>query len=313
MKSPRRPFWIYSSTYYILAIAVCIATFFVMWGLLLGEDQTPWIPAGVVASLVLICAVVLREVILRNHYQRAISAQRQFDQNLNRVFRQPRGLPSRDSSKISLQKNAEILKQIADKSKAAMNLQKTPDGHLEVFELCNEYLRLNEREMERIGIDATKLAVFRKGRERVQSFHKFHLLSWASLESNLLIKDAKIRVSVSDKLETAQRALGVLDSARQYYPDETQVIDSIDVVNEFIVSVRVSHWVEQAERAAYKENYQRAISHYRDALFFLAKENERTSDRDLAANKINIEIEKLRELLRNDENSKLPPTKNINS
>ena len=113
----------------------------------------------------------------------------------------------------------------------------------------------------------------------MQSFHKFHLLSWASIESNLLIQDAKNRSSVGDKLENAQRALGVLGAAEQYYPSEKQVIDSIVAVKEFIVSIRVSHWIEQAERSAFKENYKRAISHYRDALFFMAKENERTVER----------------------------------
>ncbi len=40
-------------------------------------------------------------------------------------------------------------------------------------------------------------------------------------------------------------------------------------INEFIASVKVAHWVELAERSAFKGHYRRAIDRYRDALFYL--------------------------------------------
>jgi hypothetical protein len=306
MNSPRRPFWIYSSSYYIFAAAICIATFFLVWGLLLGEDETPWIPAGILASLILILAVVLRELVLRKLQRSSLSAQKRSGYSLNNINKQSRN--PNYQNKITLEKNAAFIKQIANKSKTATTLDKSPDAHLEVFEMCNAYLHLNQKELETTGIEATKLAVFRRGREKIQGYHKFHLLTWASIESNLLIQEARNRISVNDKLENAQRALNVLNAATKYYPSEKQVIDSIEAVKEFIVSIRVSHWVEQAERSAFKENYQRAINHYRDALFFLARENERSAERDLVAQKINFEIEKLREFLKNKKDKENLPS-----
>ena len=97
-------------------------------------------------------------------------------------------------------------------------------------------------------------------------------------------------------MDNAQRALAVLDSAIEFYPNEKLLIDSILVVKDFIVSTRVSHWIEQAERCAFKGNYKRALNHYRDALFYLARENVRDAERNLIAEKINLEIEKIRKL-----------------
>jgi hypothetical protein len=87
-----------------------------------------------------------------------------------------------------------------------------------------------------------------------------------------------------------------LGSAREFYPDESELLESVSVIEEFIASIKVSHWIELAERSAFKGHYKRAISHYRDALFFLARDNVRVEERELIAEKINLEIEKLREI-----------------
>ena len=39
------------------------------------------------------------------------------------------------------------------------------------------------------------------------------------------------------------------------------------------VSSRVAHWVELAERAAFKGHFQRAIDCYRDALYYLGRDS----------------------------------------
>lgn len=315
VSNPRRPFWVYASSYYIFAVAVSIATFFLVWGILLGNaEDTPWIPSGVVASLVLIFAVVLREFLLRRLQRQIILRQgsKEIDYNRRPVYHRGQNLGAGHyTNKLTLERNAAIINSIESKSKAARSLEKLPEAHLEVFEMCNEYLQLAERELETTGISATRLVALRRGREKVQSFHRYHLLAWASITSNLLIQDAKVQILVGEKLENAQRSMSILETAVQYYPAEKQIIDSMEAVKEFIVSIRVSHWIEQAERAAFKENYKRAINHYRDALFFLARENERTPERDLVAEKINSEIEKLRELLKNNpEKEMLPPATN---
>lgn len=298
----RQPFWLPASSFYILAAAIAIAFFFLVWGILQeGDEQMPWIPAGIGASLILAGAVVLREIILRRARKRFLAAQKRLDYNLNNVS--VRAKSNAPEKKLSLERNAEIIKQIRKKSDAAKVLMKLSEGHLEVAEICREYLEINKRELENVGTGSPRLAALRKGKEIVAELHKFHLLTWAEIESRALTQEAKNRVTITEKTETAQKALNVLNSALLYYPDERQLTESEEAVREFLVSIKVAHWIEQAERSAFKGNNKRAISHYKDALFFLARETKQNEETDLIAEKINGEIKKLQE--NSEKNKKL--------
>src|SRR5207248_532982 len=91
----------------------------------------------------------------------------------------------------------------------------------------------------------------------------------------------------------ANRALDCLDSALKVYPDARELDQSSGAVREFIMSSRVAHWVELAERAAFKGYYRRAIDCYRDALFYLTRDNL-DQNREAAAEQITREIDLLR-------------------
>jgi len=143
----------------------------------------------------------------------------------------------------------------------------------------------------------TQVAV-RSGQERVRPLARHHMLSWARGASHALTHEAQQRFRMSDKIETAQRALEVIDSALKLYPDETELLESERAVREFISSVKVSHWVELAERAAFKGYYARAIDRYRDALFYLSREEIREETREETAARIGREIEMLRARLK---------------
>lgn len=291
----RRPFWVPASGYYALTAAVVIAFFFLAWGFLHdGGDEMPWIPAGIGASLVLGGAVFLREVILRKARNRFILIQKRLDYNLKNVPLHTS--VNRNTYKLSVQRNAEIINKIQQKSKAAKILGKLSDGHWEVFEICSEYLRVNRIELENVGAGSPRIAALRRGKEIVGDLHRYHLLTWAQIESRNLTEKAKNSAAVSDKLETAQNALSVLNSALQYYPSDLQLTESEVALKEFIASIQISHWIEQAERSAFKGNYKSAISNYKDALYFLARENVQSIEKDLIAEKINGEIDNLREL-----------------
>lgn len=289
----RRPFWLPAPAYYVLTAAIAAAIFFLVWGILHEGEEMPWIPAGILACMTIATAVVLREFILRRRRNQFLLAQKRLDYNLKNVAKQK----SHDSSnKLTIEKNAAILKNIERKSEAARVLGKLSDAHWEVFEICNEYLKITEAELQTVGVGSPRLPALRLGREKIYELHKFHLLSWAAGESKALTQEAKIRVTIAEKLETAQKALAVLDSALQFYPNEAELIASAEAIEEFIASIKISHWIEQAERSAFKGNYKRAVSHYRDALFYLARENVRSQEREMIAEKINAEIEKLREI-----------------
>ncbi|HMS41882.1 MAG TPA: hypothetical protein PKE69_16750 [Pyrinomonadaceae bacterium] len=291
----RRPFWLPASNYYILSFAVALVFFFLVWGLLHEEsDDMAYVPAGLGASLLLIGAVFLREVVLRKARNRYLLAERRLDYNLNNIsLHRP---PNQNPNKLTLEQNAAIIGQIRKKSEAAQILGKLSDGHWEVFEMCNQYLGLNEKEIQTVGVGSPRLAGLRRGKEIVGQLHKFHLLAWAEIESRALTQEAKNNVTISEKLKTAQKALTVLDSALQFYPNEVKLLESEIALREFAASIKISHRLEQAERAAFQGNNKRAISHYRDALFFLARENVREEEKEIIAEKINTEIAKLREI-----------------
>lgn len=291
----RRPFWLPASNYYILAAAIGIAFFFLVWGILQeGDEPMPWIPAGLGASLILIGAVLLREIVLRKARNRYLLVQKRLDYTLDNAIFHTKN--NQVEKKLSLSRNADIIKQIQKKSEAAKVLMKLSDGHREVFEICNEYLEINLKELETVGTGSPRLASLRRGREIINQLHKFHLLTWAEIESRQLTQDAKNRATMAEKTETAQKALNVIETALEYYPNERRLIESEEAVREFVTSIRVAHWIEQAERSAFKGNYKRAISHYKDALFFLARENKQGRGTDLIAEQINSEIQKILEI-----------------
>lgn len=290
-----RPFWLPASNFYILAAAVALAFFFLVWGILSeGGEHAPWIPAGIGASLVLIGAVLLREIVLRKARNRYLLVQKRLDLTLdNAQFHARSGVPER---KLTIEKNAEIIRQIQKKSEAARVLMKLSEGHQEVFQVCDEYLKINKEELLTVGKGSPRLASLRRGREIVKELHKFHLLTWAEIESRNLTQEAKNRATIAEKTETAQRALNVLQDALHFYPQERRLLESEEAVKEFVTSIRVAHFIEQAERSAFKGNFKRAVSHYKDALYFLARENRPGRETELLAERINFEIKKILEI-----------------
>lgn len=290
----RKPFWLSSLNYYILTAGISMVCFFLTWGVLHSvEEEMPWITAGLLSGLVLILAVILREFVFKKAYQRSLIAQKRLDQSLRRTHR---NIPQKQTgNRLTLENNAAFIQEIESKSKRANSLGSSANMHFEVFELCNEYLRKSNKELDGLYKSSPRFAALRNGQIKIKRLHKYHLFCWASIESQLYVQTAKIQSLLNDKIENAQRALAVLDTANQFYPDDENLIQSKDAINEFISSIKVSHWMEQGERATFKNQYQRAVNHYRDALFFLARENIHTPERDALAEEINLRIEIIRE------------------
>jgi hypothetical protein len=291
-----RPFWLPASNYYILAVSAATACFFFIWGAFHEtNDETPWVDAGIAAIFVLGAAVFLREVIMRKARLRYLQAQKLLDYNFSGAaagFNS--GVPN--PNKLTLEKNAAILKEIRRKSDAAKVLGKLPDGHLEVFEICEEYLSISRNELKTVGVGSPRLAALRRGREIVKELHRFHLLEWAETSARAFTQEAKSNVIINERLEATQKALNVIHKAMQFYPNEAHLKSSEDALNEFIASIRVSHFIEEAERSAFKGNYANAVNHYRDALFYLGRENVKSDQREAVAEQINSEIEKIEKL-----------------
>ena len=81
--------------------------------------------------------------------------------------------------------------------------------------------------------------------------------------------------------------------------------ESRTAIREFIASVKVAHWVELGERSAFKGNYRRAIDRYKDALFYLSREDIKEEIKRTSSERISREIELLQARLRARKNDKV--------
>ncbi|MGI8811484.1 MAG: hypothetical protein ACR2IH_03020 [Pyrinomonadaceae bacterium] len=292
---PRRPFWLPASNYYVLAVAAALALFFLVWGILQdGHEESPFIGAGIVASGSLIFAVFLREVVLRRARERFLNDQRRLDRSIQGIF--PVAQKQNDPEKLTLEKNAAIISEIRRKSDAAKVLGKFGEGHREVFDMCVGYLAATERELPNVGVGSPRLAAFHKGKELVNQYRHFHLLQWAEIEAKALTQEASGHSKIAERLEAAEKALGVVDFALKVYPREDSLLESESALKEFVASIKLSQIVEKAERSEFKGNHTRALSHYKNALFFIDREGHSAPDHDTVRTKIEGEIRRIREI-----------------
>lgn len=293
LRRGRIPFWLPAANYYVLSLAIALCTFFLLWGILHdGGERTPWITSGVVASLVLVCAVFLREIILRRARNRFLAAESQFNRSLNNAYLKGAARSPKEE-KLSIEQNADLLRSIKKKSDAAITLGRLPDGHREVFEMCSEYLALIDREFESIGKGSPRLPVLKSSRNSVVEFHKYHLLQWASIRSRALALEANSQRDPQDRLVAAQSAMDVLESALSYYPSEPALVESRDLLEEIVIGIKVTVRIEQAERAEHDGNITAARQLYRDALFLLNGQRATSPDREETLRKINRSLERL--------------------
>lgn len=277
----------------MLAAAVAIFVFFVIVAIFRdGGNEMPWATAGMVSSIILAGAVLLREVVFRGARNRLLDTQRQLDRSIKATPAVRNGA-IQDPNKLTLEKNSAILNEIKQKSDAAKVLGKMPAGHKEVFEMCDRYIAVATNELKTIGPGSPRLGPLLRGREIAEKAHKFHLLQWAEIETRALMQEARHIQKFNDKITTAQKAAAIVDSALNYYPDEESLRESGEALQEFIASVKISNWVERAERAAFKGNYKQAKKLYNDALFFVSKEVTSEENRNIAIAKINEELTKI--------------------
>lgn len=214
---------------------------------------------------------------------------------------------SRGNGSRSINSHVAALRDLQKQSAEAEAAGSLPNLHLEAYHSCKDYLASTDDALRSTGVNSQSLAALRAGQERVRALQKHHLLTWASGSSRALTFEAQRRVTVADKTEMAMRALDVIDSALKVYPDEPELHESANAIREYVSSVKVAHWVELAERAAFKGQYRRAIDRYRDALFFLSRESMSEAMRHESAERITREIELLRARIKTRKGSKADP------
>jgi heme exporter protein D len=279
--------------YLAAAGATAASLFFLLWWMLHNNgDEAPWIPAGLAASVVMLVAMAAREVVMRRALTRQILEQERRDYRVSDVRK-------RQSSGDKANHLSATFRNLQRRSAEADAIGSQPAAHLDVYKMCKLYLENSEEALRSVRTGTQGVATLRAGQERVRLLQKHHLLTWAAGEARVLTADSQRRANIADKIETATRALDVIDSALKVYPGEPELLASAGAVREYISSVKVAHWIELAERAAFKGQFRRAIDRYRDALFYLSREEMREDTRDEMAIRIAEEVEELRARLRN--------------
>jgi hypothetical protein len=273
---------------------VALGLFFALWWMLVSNgDEAPWLPAGLAASVVLLVALSAREVVMRRAWTRYLLEngiqQRSKSRSSSRNRTQKKG--------FSASFHSAALRAIQKQSEAA-DASGRPELHFEAAQLCQEYLASTEEGLRMGSYGTEKVIAVRSGQERVRGLHRHHLLTWARNQAQALTREAQNRVRTSDKIETANKALDCIDQALAAYPAETELKESRTAIEEFIVSVKVAHWVELAERSTFKGHYRRAIDRYRDALYYLNHEAVKRDVREAGTAKIEREIDSLKAKLR---------------
>jgi hypothetical protein len=292
----------------LMAVVISVAIFFGLWWLFEASgDEAPLLPAGLAASVVLLVAIAAREVVMRRAWARYTH---ELEMRMGSEGVQPAqpGQQRPAARKTGVRETATSLRALQQRlAQADESGAQQPAAHLEAFRLCEQYLSSTEDTIRASGTAADVRVALRAGQERVRGLQKHHLLSWVRGEAQRLTHEAQRRVSVSDRIETAMRALDVINEALQVYPAEPELRDSALAVHNFIASVKVAHWVELAERAAFRGRYTRAVARYRDALFYLSRAEMSDDARDEAADRINREIEMLRARLAMGDLEEEPP------
>ena len=284
-----------STGYLVSAIVIAVGLFFGLWWILVRVgDDAPWLPAGLAASVVLLVALSAREVVMRRAWTKYL---------LENGIPETKPTRPRESSRsnrkgFSPSVHSAALRTIQKQSTAADAPGSTPETHLEVAQLCHDYLARSDELIRSGSFGSEKGIAIRAGQERVRALHKHHLLAWARGQSQVLTHQAQQRARTFDKIETATRAMDCLDSALRVYPDEAELRESRVAIEEFIASVKVAHWVELAERSAFKGHYRRAIDRYQDALFYLNQDVVKDEVRIAGTQKIEQEIAALKARLR---------------
>ncbi len=284
----------FAVNYYLLALFVSAAVFFIVWAALHdGYDDSPLILAAGSAGLFALSFVVFREVVFRNSRRRQLEAKR-LSQQLRLVGKQKRESPK--DSKLTLQRNEEILHEIRTKSEAAKVLGKFADAHKEVFDMCDKYLSAASLELATAHPSSPRISALTKGTASVSKRHRFHMLRWAEINALSFTTKAQTNLPLNDKIHAAESALLAVDNAVDVYPNESALVDSQSVLRVFLTSARVKLSVHEAEQAVRTDNIEEAVIHYHNALSSLEKYDLEFEDRRLIYDRIRAELSRIQQL-----------------
>lgn len=272
-----QPFWLPASTYYFLVSGVVVGVFFLTWGILNDGREEPWIIAGVLASVTMIAAVAVREVIFRLRQKNVYLDQKRLDTSFT-LHNSLRG--SESVEKLTIEQNKALLNEIKKRSEAAEIFGDQAENHRQVFLLCDEYLSIVQSQLSNVAVGSPRLAPLTIGRRSVERIHRHHMLRWAEIEVTKSTNMARDRVSVEHKLEDAHKALNIVATASLKYPHESVLNESKEVLTDLVRSLTFGQMMSEAEEFEAASDPENAKDIYHTIIQMLDEDPNSYSDGD---------------------------------
>ena len=207
-----------------------------------------------------------------------------------------RGRRDANRSKITLERNQQILREIRTKSDAAKVLGSLADAHKQVFDICEQYLTAASSEMSMARPGSPRIPALRKGSRYAEGRHRFHMLKWAEIKARSFTAEAEAAGDLKGKMQAAQEALDAVERAISVYPEESALADSRSVLRVFLVSARIKDSIDRAELADAEGRNEEAVRHYREALSDLQQCDVEFSEREVIFERIRSEIGRISSL-----------------
>jgi hypothetical protein len=183
-----------ASGYMLASGATAIALFFILWLMLNSSgDESPWVPAGLAASVVMLVAVAAREVVMRRAWSRYILEHDRREQSASEGKQHSSGSSRRHRSVDSYATRLRALQQQSAEANAPGSL---PEAHLEAYLACQEYVEGADEALRNAAIGNESRVTLRAGQERARSLARQHLLNWTRGASRSLTHEAQQRVRV---------------------------------------------------------------------------------------------------------------------
>src|SRR5437588_6818094 len=175
-----------TSGYMVAAAAAAFALFFLLWWMLQSED-TPWVPAGLAASVVMLVAASARQVLMRRTLRRHILAQEKHDRHRESYIRSSPKL--RNFHSITIQ--TEAFRTLQKRALEADANDSFPEDHLAGYKLCVDYLASAEEALLSQVLPSENGLGLIAGQERVRALQKKHIIAWPRVPDRLLTHEAQ--------------------------------------------------------------------------------------------------------------------------
>lgn len=294
--------------YLAVSLLVAVTLSLIVWSVLHETNEEATWAAALAACVVLLVAASARELIVRRAWSRQLLdvdgrvrpdsfSGRGVGAASGAGLNTPRTANSNATPRTAWSHSAAL--RAVQKRSAEAEAHDAPELHWDAYRLAQEYLAATDEALRAISLATEKRIAMRAGQERVRGLRKFHLLAWARSKSQAVMHEAQNFSRLHDRVDTARRALQVLDTARAELPNERELDDSTAAIREFVAAARVRHWLEMAERAAFRGHPRRAVARYRDTLFYVQREIAEPALQTQLVQRIESEIARLKEQIAN--------------